>query len=162
MARCIITIPYTLKKDKSIVEKICSANSVSTYIKSLVAKDIGIEAEYDVTFTSCPKELPESGWFHVGLNTNTEKVIISKLKSVPNKSEYLRMLVTDDINSTKNKSLKGLPAEISFEKYISMAQNAASQFSELSNILRANGYLTKSAECDRLAELLTAWVTYTK
>lgn len=157
----IITVRLSSDIDNSVIEKISAANSVSGYIKSLIAKDIGTEYSGGITFSSGSKKLSSNDALHISLNPDTDSKIIDKLKSVTNKSDYIRTLVSDDINSVKSKSFDQLSQEINLSEYTSMAQFAASQFSELADILRSNGYLSKAVECDKLAESLISWATHT-
>lgn len=161
MAKCIIvTVRLSLENDKQLLNKICSASSVSSYIKSLVAKDIEVDYPTKVTFSSVPKSFPAGGNICISLNPKTESEILKKLNTVPKKSDYIRSLVYDDMHSTKSKSFDQLAEEINLSEYTSMAQFAASQFSELADILRSNGYLAKAVECDKLAESLISWATH--
>lgn len=162
MSSIIISIPFNLEKDIPIVEKILTASPISAYIKSLIAKDIGIDAAYDVTFSEIPADPPKSKWFHVRLNTETEPEIIEKLKSVGSKIDYIRTLVNDDINAVRSKSWERFSEEIGIQQYRDSALFAASQFAELSDIMRANGFLAKSTECNKLADILNAWAMHTK
>ena len=160
MAKTIImTVRLSSDIDNSVIEKISAANSVSGYIKSLIAKDIGTEYSGGITFSSGRKKLSSNDALHISLNPDTEGKIIEKLNSVPNKSDYIRMLVSDDIRSVKNKPFDQLAEEINLSEYTSMAQFAAAQFSELAAILLSNGYIAKASACDKLADSLTAWAT---
>lgn len=158
----IITVRLSSDIDNSVIEKISAANSVSGYIKSLIAKDIGTEYSGGITFSSGSKKLSSNDALHISLNPDTDSKIIDKLKSVTNKSDYIRTLVSDDINSVKSKSFDQLAEEINLSEYTSMAQFAASQFSELADILRSNGFLAKASECTKLVDMLNSWAMNVK
>lgn len=163
MAKCIIvTIRLSVENDKHLLERICSASSVSSYIKSLVAKDIEIDYSANVTFSSVPKAFPSGGNICISLNPQTESEIMEKLNNVPKKSDYIRSLVYDDMNSTKSKSFHQLADEIDLDEYTNMAQFTAARFAELSEILRSNGFLAKASECDKLSEALNNWAMNVK
>ena len=163
MAKCIVvTVRLSLENDKQLLEKICSASSVSAYIKSLVAKDIEVDYPTKVTFSSVPKSFPAGGNICISLNPKTESEILEKLNTVPKKSDYIRSLVYDDMNSTKSKSFHQLSDEIDLDEYTAMAQFAADQFTKLAAILLSNGFIAKASECDKLADALTSWAMHTK
>lgn len=158
----IMNVRLSPAEDKTIIEKICSAGSVSGYIKSLIARDIGRDypiVDFHVKQKTASSQISS---LHISLNPTSEKDIIEKLNSVPNKSDYIRSLVYDDMNSTKSKSFHQLSDEIDLDEYTAMAQFAADQFTKLAAILLSNGFIAKASECDKLAESLTAWATHTK
>lgn len=163
MAKCIIvTVRLSVENDKQLLDKICSASSVSSYIKSLVAKDIEVEYPAKVTFSAVPKAYPAGGNICISLNPKTESEILEKLNTVPKKSDYIRSLVYDDMNSTKSKSFSQLSDEIDLDEYTDMAQFTAARFAELADILRSNGFLAKASECTRLVEMLNNWAMNAK
>lgn len=163
MAKCIIvTVRLSLENDKQLLNKICSASSVSSYIKSLVAKDIEIDYPANVTFSAVPKAFPAGGNICISLNPKTESKILEKLNTVPKKSDYIRSLVYDDMNSTKNKSFSQLSDEIDLDEYTDMAQFTAARLAELADIMRSNGFLAKASECTRLVDMLNNWAMNVK
>lgn len=158
----IMGIRLSVENDKALIEKVCSASSISAYIKSLIAKDIGLESNYDFSFSPEAKAIPSGGNLHISLNPKTEAEIITKLNSVYNKSDYVRTLVMDDMNSGRSKSFDQLSAEIDLTEYTDLANFTATRFSELSELLRKNGYVGKASECNKISELLFTWSKNTR
>lgn len=164
MAKCIIvTVRLSVENDRQLLNKICSASSVSSYIKSLVAKDIEIDYPVNLTFSDVPKTIPSGGNLCISLNPKTESKILEKLNTVPKRSDYIRSLVYDDINAAvKSKSFSQLSDEIDLDEYTDMAQFTAARLAELADILRSNGFLSKASECTRLVDMLNNWAMNAK
>ena len=158
----IICFSFSVENDKPLFDKVCRAKSASSYIKSLIAKDISVDYPVEVTFLSSPKAIPASGNISISINPNAEKEILEKLNSVSNKSDYIRSLVYDDMNSTKSKSFSQLSDEIDLDEYTDMAQFTAARFAELADIMRSNGFLAKASECTRLVDMLNNWAMNVK
>ena len=158
----IVTVRLSVENDRQLLDKICSASSVSSYIKSLVAKDIEIDYPVNLTFSDTPNAIPVGGNIHISLNPKIESKILDKLNTVPKKSDYIRSLVYDDMNSTKSKSFSQLSEEIDLDEYTDMAQFTAARFAELADIMRSNGFLAKASECTKLVDMLNNWAMNVK
>ena len=155
MPQKIITVRLSPEKDWDVINRLNQASSVSAYVKSLIARNIGIENVYndDIEFFRTVCHGITNG-ICMSFNTETDSMLIEKLESVPSRRAFICSLVRNDIASSRGGSWSQLSEKIHLSDYRDTAIFASSRFRELAAQLNKSGCPDKAAEVEDLVSRL--------